>query len=81
MALIRKTKTEDYVVVHHVYGEQGVIDFLRTTSKTIVSRLFYDARTQGSADFSYREKPYRITWTNKDLYDIEEVEDNTIAMN
>lgn len=76
MAIIRKTKMEDYVVIHHVYGERDVIDFLRMTSKTVVNRLFYDAKCLGSTEFTYREKPYRLTWTKTDLYDIEEIEED-----
>ncbi len=76
MAVIRRTKTEDYIVVHHVYGEQAVIDFLRMTSRKIVSRLFFDARSNGSAEFSYREMPYKITFTNKDLYEIDKIEED-----
>jgi hypothetical protein len=76
MAIIRRTKTEDYVVVHHVYGEQPVIDFLRMTSRKIISRLFFDARSYGTADFSYRDMPYRITFTNKDLYEIDKIEED-----
>lgn len=76
MAIIRKTKMEDYVVIHHVYGEHDVIDFLRMTSKTVVNRLFFDAKCQGSAEFNYREKPYRITWTKTDLFEIDEIEES-----
>lgn len=74
MAIIRRTKTDDYVVIHHVQGEQGVIDFLRMTSRVIVSRLFNEARTQGRAIFAYRNLPYELTWTKNDLYLIEEQE-------
>ena len=81
MAIIRKTKTDDYVVVHHVYGEQHVIDFLRMTSRVVISRLFFQARNQGSAEFTYRDQPYRLTWTNKDLYDIERIEDDAQELN
>ena len=76
MAIVRRTKTEDYIVVHHVYGEQPVIDFLRMTSRKIISRLFFEARNSGSADFTYRDMPYRITFTSKDLYEIDKIEED-----
>lgn len=76
MAIIRRTKTEDYIVVHHVYGEQALIDFLRMTSRKILARLFFDARNNGTAEFTYRDMPYRITFTNKDLYEIDKIEED-----
>lgn len=75
MAIIRKTKSEDYIVVHHVYGEHEVIDFLRMTSHTVVNRLFTEAKLQGISEFRYRNMPYRISWTERDLYLIESVEE------
>ena len=74
MAIVRRTKTDDDVVIHHVQGEQGVIDFLRTTSRVVVNRLFNEARSHGRAEFAYRNLPFQLTWTNKDLYLIEEQE-------
>lgn len=77
MAIIRKTKTDEYIVVHHVYGEHDVIDFLRMTSRAIVNRLFTEAKLHGQSEFSYKSVPYRISWTDRDLFLIESIEEAT----
>ena len=78
MAIIRKTRTNDYIVVHHVYGEQDVIDFLRMTSRTVVDRLFFEAKNHGQSSFTYRNQIYLVNWTNQDLFVIEQEAESTV---
>lgn len=75
MAIIKKSRSDEYIVVHHVLGEQDVIDFLRNTSRTILDRLFFDAKNHGFSEFAYRNRPYKLVWTKSDLYLIEQDEE------
>lgn len=75
MAVVKKSRTDEYIVIHHVLGEQDVIDFLRMTSRIVLDRLFFMAKTHGSSEFTYRSRPYRLVWTNSDLYVIEQDEE------
>ena len=75
MAIVRKTRTDEYIVIHHVLGETDVIDFLRNTSRTILERLFFDAKNHGFSEFSYRNHPYKLVWTKSDLFLIEQDEE------
>ncbi len=62
MARIKKNQRDEYIVIHHVRGEEDVLDFLRNTSHMILDRLCYQARLGEEAEFKYRNASYSITF-------------------
>ena len=76
MARIKKTIRDEYIVVHHVHGEEDVLDFLRMTSRTILNRLCYDAKNHGRSEFRYRNTTYQMAHDTDGTFLIEAMEDS-----
>ncbi len=75
MAIIKKNRRDEYIVVHHVFGESDVLDFLRMTSHTILDRLCFEAKTTGKATFSYKSRMYCMTRDKDTTYIVEQIEE------
>lgn len=80
MAIIRKNEKDEYIVVHHVFAESDVLDFLRMTSRTILDRLCFDAKIQGQSSFRFRGQTYGMTVDRGTMYRVVQTEDEGAEM-
>lgn len=71
MAKIKKNLRDEYIVVHHVRGEEDVIDFLRNTSRLILDRLCFEAKNHGLAEFRFRDVNYTMKYMEDSSFLIE----------
>ncbi len=78
MVKIRKNFRDEYIIIHHVQGEEAVLDFLRMTSHTILDRLCFQAKNHAFAEFRFRDTTYRMTFERGDVFVIEPIKDNLI---
>jgi hypothetical protein len=77
MTKIKKNWRDEYIVIHHVRGEESVLDFLRNTSHTIIDRLCFEAKNHGKAEFRFRNDMYIVTYERGDTFVIQPAEDST----
>ena len=75
MAIIKKNEKDEYIVVHHVYGETDVLDFLRMTSHLILDKLCFEAKTAGQTTFRFRGQMYKMSWDRGMMFVVEPMED------
>lgn len=80
MARIKKNQRDEYIVVHHVRGEEDVLDFLRTTSHLILDRLCFQARQGNQSEFRFRGFTYTITFLSDSSFLIEQKEEDSIEL-
>ena len=76
MAIIKKNERDEYIVVHHVFGEVDVLDFLHATSHMILDKLCFDAKNSGQSFFRYRNHTYRMTLDKGTMFRVEQIEDD-----